>query len=107
MGGFFQIKGNCLIWKYDGERVRIEPWGPNSLRFRCIRAPFISISRDWALIKQHDCKAKIRIENDIAMINNGKITCTINLNGAVEYFNDKGKVLLRERWRDRNNSSSF
>ncbi|MDN5276206.1 MAG: alpha-D-xyloside xylohydrolase [Clostridiales bacterium] len=107
MGGFFQIEENRLIWEYDGEKVWIEPWGPHSLRFRCTREPSMPVNRDWALIEQPNCKANIRIENDVAIIKNGKITCSINVNGVVKYFNDKGKVLLSERWRDRSNSSSL
>ena len=30
--GYFEQKGNALCYRYEAERVRIEPWGADSLR---------------------------------------------------------------------------
>ena len=32
--GYFEQKGNALCYRYEAERVRIEPWGADSLRVR-------------------------------------------------------------------------
>ena len=32
--GYFEQNGNALCYRYEAERVRIEPWGENSLRVR-------------------------------------------------------------------------
>ena len=32
--GFFERNGNALCYRYGAERLRIEPWGENSLRVR-------------------------------------------------------------------------
>lgn len=33
----FTIDGNALIWTGDGETLRVEPWGENSVRVRATR----------------------------------------------------------------------
>ena len=35
--GYFEQKGNALCYRYEAERVRIEPWGADSLRVRADR----------------------------------------------------------------------
>ena len=37
--GFFEEKENTLYYRYDAERVIIEPWGDNSLRVRAAKMP--------------------------------------------------------------------
>ena len=40
--------GDALIYSYDSETLRIEPWGPNALRIRATHSPSFP-SQDWAL----------------------------------------------------------
>ena len=42
--GYFEQKGNALCYRYESERLIIEPWGENSLRVRSTPAPLFSFS---------------------------------------------------------------
>ena len=44
----FLKDGSALLFLHQGERVRIEPWGQDSLRVRASMAPEFS-GKDWAL----------------------------------------------------------
>lgn len=101
MDSIFRTEGNRLIREYDAERLWVEPWGENSLRLRCTNEAEMPEDRDWALLPQPECKAKIRIDGDSASITNGKLTCRINKYGRVSFENQKGETLLSERWQDR------
>ena len=48
--GYFEQKGNALCYRYEAERVRIEPWGADSLRVRAWKNAEMDPA-DWALIK--------------------------------------------------------
>lgn len=40
--------GNCLVYQYDNETVRIDPWGNNAFRVRITHNAEIN-QNDWAL----------------------------------------------------------
>ncbi len=46
--GYFEQKGNALCYRYEAERVRIEPWGADSLRVRAWKTAEMD-QADWAL----------------------------------------------------------
>ena len=46
----FQTKNGVLIAQVNGETLRIEPWGKDSLRVRATMLPEFS-GKDWALIE--------------------------------------------------------
>lgn len=97
----FKREVNRLVWEYDGERVWIEPWGTNSLRFRATKGHGGLCTPDWALLPQKEIDVPINIADDGASISNGKLTCRMNHRGAVQFLNHCGEVLLEEHWRDR------
>ena len=37
--GYFEEKDGALYYRYDAERVIVEPWGENSLRVRASKMP--------------------------------------------------------------------
>lgn len=47
--GYFEQNGNALCYRYEAERVRIEPWGENSLRVRAWKTADMDPA-DWALL---------------------------------------------------------
>ena len=47
--GYFERKGNALCYRYESERLIIEPWGANSLRVRAWKTPEMD-PQDWALL---------------------------------------------------------
>ena len=37
--GYFEQRDNALCYRYEAERLIIEPWGKNSLRVRAWKTP--------------------------------------------------------------------
>lgn len=98
----FKVDGNKLIYRNDSEILQLEPWGENSLRIRGTKTAAIS-QEPWALLDEPvPCKAEIKVEGKTASITNGKLTASFNEFGWLTYYNQKGEVLLEERWRVNN-----
>ena len=71
--GYFERRGNALCYRYEAERVVIEPWGENSLRVRAWKTSEMD-SQDWALLPQEDApEVEITAAEDHGSIINGKI----------------------------------
>lgn len=100
--GYFEEKDHALFYRYDAERVIVEPWGKNSLRVRASKMPEMP-DELWAL----DGKPKGREEDRIvihdfsAEIVNGNIKAVVNNIGKITFYNQKGEVLLEEYVRNR------
>ena len=98
----FKVDGNKLIYRNDSEILQLEPWGENSLRVRGTKTSAVS-QEPWALLDEPvPCKAEIKVDGKTASITNGKITASFNEFGWLTYYNQKGEVLLEERWRVNN-----
>lgn len=97
MRGLVWAEHNKLIHQYDDETIWIEPFGKNSLRIRITKMSQMP-EKDWALITPPVSNAKISIGEEICSITNGKITGKINKFGIMWFENEKGEVLLKERW---------
>jgi alpha-D-xyloside xylohydrolase len=98
--GYFEEKDNKLLYRYDNERVIIEPWGNNSLRIRASRLPQMP-KEDWALIPPSKRNPNIEINKCEAFITNGKIRAVINKIGKITFYNQKNEVLIEEYVRNR------
>ena len=99
--GYFGEKEGALTYRYDAERVIIEPWGENSLRVRASKEAEMPEEK-WALtepVKKTD--SKVEIMKYSASITNGKIRAEINNIGKITICNSKGEVLLEEYLRNR------
>lgn len=105
----FLKEKNALIAKRQGETVRIEAWGKNSLRVRATMYPEFS-GRDWALTEEVPESADVNIEvyeeqlragdgsfyaSPIASIENGRLKAVINHSGVLSFFRD-GQRILKE-----------
>ena len=44
--GYFEQKGNALCYRYEAERVRIEPWGADSFRVRAWKTAEMDLTRE-------------------------------------------------------------
>ena len=97
-------EGNALIYENDGELLRIEPWGKNSLRVRSVMQGPIC-DTDYALIELNEAdKAivpSISVSEYEASITNGKITAHIEVSNwnhkcVISYYNQNKKLLLKE-----------
>jgi len=99
MGIIYREK-NRLVWKMNGEKLVIEPWGHNSLRVRSRMMGEI-IDTDYGLLPAEETDAQIEIREHDASITNGKIRAVIREQGwsgncQISFYNHKGELLLRE-----------
>lgn len=90
----FSVVENSLIRQYDGETLKIEPWGKDSFR---VRASYHPISKDpGALLPVQNSSAQVEINEEKATIVNGTINATVMKSGQVIIKNKEGKILLKE-----------
>ena len=83
--GYFEQRGDALCYRYEAERLIIEPWGKNSLRVRSTKLAEMS-GEDWALLpSQEKCAPVIETREDGGSITNGKIRAEINLVGKLTF----------------------
>ena len=104
---FFQ-ENNALIARRQGETLRIEAWGTDSLRVRATMYPAFT-GNDWALTETvSSLTPAISIGTQIlrtgeggtweapfASIENGRLKATVNHSGVLTFFKD-GKQILKE-----------
>lgn len=99
---YFERDGEALVYRLNGETVRVEPWGRNSLR---VRAGLLS-ELDWGSVALLTPEApaepvQITIEERRATLTHGGITVEMNLHPwgntlQMRFLNAKGQVLLQE-----------
>jgi alpha-D-xyloside xylohydrolase len=98
--GFLYQEDNRVLYKYNGEKLVIEPWGENSLRIRSVALGEI-LNTDFALLPGKDVTAIIDIQEQEGSIINGRIKAVIKLEGwqkigTIRFYNQKGELLLKE-----------
>lgn len=99
--GYFEEKDGALYYRYDAERLIVEPWGTNSLRVRASKMAQMP-EELWALEgKPEFSGSKVTIHDYTAEITNGKIKAVINNIGKLSFYNQKGELLLEEYVRNR------
>ena len=103
--GLFSKDGNRLVYRYDAEKLWVEPWGENSLRVRstknAVMPGTVGDDEDWALLPPKSIAPEISISNNSAVIKNGKIELRITHLGQIFIYNSKGELLLVEYLRNR------
>lgn len=97
MEGLVWSEHNKLIYQYDDEVIWIEAFGKNSLRVRITKMSEMP-DKDWAFITPPETNATISIGEKVCSITNGNITGKMNEFGVMWFENEKGEVLLKERW---------
>ena len=94
----FLAKDGTLLRTCYGERLLVEPWGPDALRVRSTM--LADFDREhWALDADRPAgTADIRIADNgkSASIRNGNILAQIDLRGQIKYYNGAGDLLLAE-----------
>jgi len=90
-----------LVWDYDHQAVWIEAWGPHSLRVRSTPLAEMTHDPEGALLPPGPGEAEIEINGDVGTIRHGRITATVHDRGRITITNQNGRVLLDERWRNR------
>ena len=95
-----KILDNVLIYQYNQETLKIEPWGENAFRIRSVKQPAFP-EENWALTQRPEAKAIISETENGAQILNGKLRMTLSKWGKLCAYNQDGKLLLQEYARNR------
>ena len=90
-----------LVWEFDHQILWVEPWGHNGLRVRSSALGEIQQGKPGALEVPGPTTAEIQIGGDWGSIRNGRLTATVHDRGRLTFTDQEGKVLLDERWRNR------
>lgn len=109
----FILENNAIVAKRQGETLRVEAWGQDSLRVRATMQPKIK-DTVWALTEKVDTSnrnVEVRIEKEphvaydssidtreLAVITNGRIKATINFAGVLSFYKED-VLILREYYR--------
>ena len=102
----FQTENGVLIAQANGETLRIEPWGKDSLRVRATMLPEFS-GKNWALTEvpeKTEAKAEqfevdhLEIDGSMgkrtsASITNGKIRAVVNFAGVITFYKEEQEIL--------------
>ena len=93
---WFREEDGKLIWEKNHEVVEIQPWENDSLRIRSTLSARIE-ERRWALQNPARIKPHIEINDDGALIQNGKIKATISQDGRITFLKSAdGSIILEE-----------
>ena len=101
---FFEIDGRTLIFRENGETVRIRPWGRDALRVESCFMGEIPDGSAALLTPQPVCGSEsfqIDADDYTASIRNGRITAELSVKEwghalRISFRNEKGEDLLRE-----------
>ena len=92
----FTVDGPALVWQRGAERLRVEPWGTNSVRVRCTReAGFVEFP--GALLPAEKSAARIEVAEPESVLINGNLTVRVANTGWTRFHRtDTEAVLLEE-----------
>jgi alpha-D-xyloside xylohydrolase len=104
----FHIDGDAVEWRGDGEVLRVEPWGADSVRVRASRTGPLHDDR-WALLEPRPADARLELEGGRAVLRNGSVTVVLEARTdgvwktgypthhcALTFLDDAGRVLFEE-----------
>ena len=95
--------GSAVVRRRGKEILQIEPWGANALRVRATQLSSLR-EEEWSALLQPDydeSDVKVTLEENSAMIQNGKIRCELMVTGKLKFYNQKGELILEEYDRNR------
>lgn len=101
------IEENSLKWHYNGMELKITPWGENGLRVLSGYAGDINTPPLNALLHLVSREATFLETDNAITIINGDIQASVDIQGRLEFRNGNGKLLLKERWRQRDNGEHY
>ena len=92
----FTIDGQALVWQRGTERLRVEPWGADSVRVRCTREPSL-VEFPGALLPAETSAARVEAAEAESVLINGNLTVRVANTGWTRFYRtDTGAVLLEE-----------
>jgi alpha-D-xyloside xylohydrolase len=93
--GVLTVKENKIIFQKRDEIAVIEAWGKDCLRFKSTSNSSLN-DENWNLLIQTETECTATLEEDKAIITNGKVSAEMLSNGKVIYYKN-GKEILAER----------
>ncbi|KQN27015.1 family 31 glucosidase [Sphingomonas sp. Leaf34] len=100
------LQPDAVCWSYNGEWLRIEAHGHDGLRLRASPYPERDVP-PGALLPSPGHSAHVTRDGNIARIANGGIVAEIDLQGRVRFLNSQGRLLLEEKWRQRDTVTQY
>jgi len=94
--GVFTHADQALEWRGGHEIVRVEPWGPGSLRVRGTVWEEIRDDLPGALLPAEPVPVTVEIGADAARITNGALTAEVSASGQLRFLRASGDELLAE-----------
>lgn len=97
--GLLQEENKGLVYRFDGEVLRIEGWGKHGLRVRSVMMGEPS-DTEYALLEKKQENVMISIDENRGCITNGKITAVLTIHNRrcrVAFYNQKKELLLQEK----------
>ncbi|MBQ3460127.1 MAG: glycoside hydrolase family 31 protein [Solobacterium sp.] len=97
----FICEERTLFVRHQGETLRIEPWGKDSLRIRATMYPRFS-GENWALsekVTNYPAEISVSEDGSTAEIRNGRIRIVVNAQSVMKVLKD-GKVIFQEYFRN-------
>jgi Bacterial extracellular solute-binding protein len=94
--GVFTHGDGALEWRGGHETVRIEPWGPDSLRVRGTLWERVRDDLPGALIPAGPVPVSIEVGTGAARVTNGALTAEISASGQLRFLRPSGEELLAE-----------
>jgi len=94
--GVFTHGDGALEWRGGHETVRIEPWGPDSLRVRGTLWEQVRDDLPGALIPAGPVPVSIEVGTGAARVTNGALTAEISASGQLRFLRPSGEELLAE-----------
>ncbi|HYX60144.1 MAG TPA: TIM-barrel domain-containing protein, partial [Streptosporangiaceae bacterium] len=94
--GVFTHADQALEWRGGHEIVRVEPWGPGSLRVRGTVWEEIRDDLPGALLPAEPVPVTVEIGADAARITNDGLTAEISASGQLRFLRASGDEILAE-----------
>lgn len=97
----FICEERALFVRHQGETLRIEPWGKDSLRIRATMYPRFS-GENWALsekVTNYPADISVSEDGSTAEIRNGRISIVVNAHSVMKVLKDD-KVIFQEYFRN-------
>lgn len=100
------LEPRAIAWSYDGAWLRIEAHGRDGLRLRAsVHAERPACA--GALLDVVTPDPVVSRDGAIARIENGTIVAEVDLQGRVRFLDSGGRLLLEEKWRQRDTVTKF
>lgn len=80
----FTVENQSVIWRGDGETLRIDPWGPDSVRVRSTIKGELEDTRH-SLLDPVPSKADVIVTGDTAELRNGAITVRLQSTSGIGF----------------------